>query len=322
MGKAVAVSAAAVEHGMRRVALIGVPTSAGAFAPGQEDGPAALREGGLLGALDEAGVDAVDMGDVSGFRWRPDPETPRAMNAAAVGRVAAEVADRVREARAADRVPLVIGGDCTIELGTVAGFADEKAPPGLLYFDPHPDLNTPETVSDGALDWMGVAHLLDIPGAVEQLASLGPRRPLLDPQALVLFDASETRSRPEERATIERLGLEVISEGQVAADPRASAAEAVRRLSARTGRYLVHFDVDAIDFADAPLSENTDRNVGLSFDAALAALEELVRGPGAAALTVTELNPHHAAAVPDLLERFANGLAEAIGHGWARPVWS
>ena len=127
----------------------------------------ALRDAGLLDALADAGIDVLDLGDVPGFRWRPDHGSPRAMNVAAVARVARDVADRVREARAGGRLPLVIGGDCTIELGTVAGFADADPAPGLLYFDPHPDLNTPETVRDGALDWMGVAHLLDVPGAAE-----------------------------------------------------------------------------------------------------------------------------------------------------------
>lgn len=234
------------------------------------------------------------------------------MNAAAVVRVARDVADRVRNARVCGRLPLVIGGDCTIELGTVAGFADAGSAPGLLYFDPHPDLNTPEAVRDGALDWMGVAHLLDVPGAVAELAAVGGRRPLIEPDALLLFGASDERSQPQERATIARLGLEVISEAQVAADPAGSAGEAVRRLIARTGRYLVHFDVDAIDFGHAPLSENTDRNVGLTFTAALAALRALLESPSLAALTVTELNPAHAAAVPGLLERFATGLAGAL----------
>ena len=182
----------------------------------------------------------------------------------------------------------------------------------MLYFDPHPDLNTPETVRDGALDWMGVAHLLDVRGAVEELAAMGARRPLLEPGALLLYGVSDERSRPEERATIDRLGIDVITEAQVAADPADSATDAVRRLSARTGRYVVHFDVDAVDFADAPLSENTDRNVGLTLDVALSALAELLHAGSVAALTVTELNPHHAAAVPGLLGRFAAGLAAAL----------
>jgi arginase len=295
-----------------RIAIIGAPTSAGAFSRGQEDAPAALRDAGLLAALTEAGVDAVDLGDIPRFAWRPDPSSPRAMNAAAVRQAAEAVAEQVRAARAAGRLPLVIGGDCTIELGTVLGFADLAAPPGLVYFDPHPDLNTPDSVTDGALDWMGVAHLLDLPGAVDDLAGVGPRRPLLDSRSLVLLGASDTRSRPGERAVVEQLGLVLVSEADLSRNPGPVAADAVRRLTDTRKLYLVHFDVDAVDFADAPLAENTDRNVGLTLDAALEALAAVLRVPGLAALTVTELNPHHAAAVPGLLERFTYGLAAAI----------
>jgi arginase len=299
---------------MRQLALIGAPTSAGAFAAGQEGAPAALRAAGLLDALSDAGVDVVDLGDVSGFRWRPDRKSPRAMNATTVARVARDVAERVRGAREGGRLALVIGGDCTVELGTIAGCREGHRSLGLLYFDPHPDLNTPETVRDGALDWMGVAHLLDLPGAVGEVAAVGGHRPSLEPDALLLFGASEERSQPAERATIDRLRLDVVTEAQVVADPAGTATAAMRRLTARTGSHVVHFDVDAIDFADAPLSENTDRNVGLTLDAALSALRELLQAPNLVALTITELNPHHAAAVPDLLERFASGLAAALAH--------
>lgn len=294
------------------MALIGAPTSAGAFARGQEDAPAALRDAGLGAALTGAGLDVIDLGDIPRFAWRPDPLSPRAMNVAAVRRAAEAVAERVRKARASERLPLVIGGDCTIELGTVLGFADLADPPGLIYFDPHPDLNTPDSVIDGALDWMGVAHLLDLPGAVDELAGLGPRRPLLDPQALLLLGASEDRAQPEERAAIGRLGLAMVSEADLASDAAGSVATAMQGLAGTVRSYLVHFDVDAVDFADAPLAENTDRNVGLTLDAALDALAAVLGNSGVAALTVTELNPHHAAAVPGLLERFAAGLAAAV----------
>ena len=58
---------------------------------------------------------------------------------------------------------LVLGGDCTVELGTVAGAIRSGTTVGLAYIDLDADLNTPET-GDGILDWMGVAHLLDVPG--------------------------------------------------------------------------------------------------------------------------------------------------------------
>jgi arginase len=79
--------------------VVGAPSSAGAYAPGQEDGPAALRAGGLLAAL---GPDVVDAGDVEGFRWRPDPERPRAANLSVVADRAGQVAKRVGAALEAD----------------------------------------------------------------------------------------------------------------------------------------------------------------------------------------------------------------------------
>jgi arginase len=291
---------------VRRIAVIGAPSSAGSYARGQEDGPAALRDAGLLEALADAGADVVDLGDAPRFAWRPDRASPRAMHAGPVRRTALAVAERVAAARDDGRVALVLGGDCTIELGAVRAFPDAV----LAYFDPHPDLNTPETVPDGALDWMGVAHLLDLPGAVDEVAGLGPRRPLLDPARLLLFGWDASGATGAERGTIARLGLARVPEPEVARDPRGAAAAAVGRLPA--GPRLVHFDVDAVDFADAPLAENTARNVHLPLDAALAALGALAAGDALASVCVTELNPHHAAAEPGLLARFARGLAGAV----------
>jgi arginase family enzyme len=68
--------------------------------------------------------------------------------------------------------PSTLGGDCTVGVGTVAGaLAAGGAPPGLVYFDMHADLNTPETVETGTLDWMGMAHMLGLPGTVPELAA-------------------------------------------------------------------------------------------------------------------------------------------------------
>lgn len=81
---------------------------------------------------------------------------------------------------AGGRRALVLGGDCTIELGVVASALRAAPEPiGLVYFDMHPDLNTPETIGGGALDWMGVAHMLGVAGTHLDVAGLGPRSPLL-----------------------------------------------------------------------------------------------------------------------------------------------
>ena len=134
----------------RTLGLIGVPTSMGAFAPGQEKGPRALRDADLLGRLSGAGVEVTDHGDGGGVRrWRPDKGNRHAQNLPAVVEVARETAGRVREAHAVGHPPLVIGGDCTIELGTVAGLLPSGERLGLIYFDVHPDLNVPDSVGEG-----------------------------------------------------------------------------------------------------------------------------------------------------------------------------
>ena len=67
---------------------------------------------------------------------------------------------------------MVLGGDCTVGVGTVAGLQHRVERLGVVYVDRHADLNVPDSTVDGALDWMGVAHMLDIDGAVDGLASL------------------------------------------------------------------------------------------------------------------------------------------------------
>jgi arginase len=79
-------------------------------------------------------------------------------------------------------------------------------------------------------------------------------------------------------------------------------------------RLVVHFDVDTIDFVDAPLSENTGRNTGLSLQEAMRALSGLLASPKLAALTITELNPDHGAEDGSTLAQFSALLVEALSH--------
>lgn len=308
----------------RRVVLIGVPTSAGAFAPGQEQAPAALRGAGLVAALERAGLEVDDRGDRADvWRWRPDREEPRAQHAAMVAAIARETAERVADGaflsdsdrKAPTPVTLVLGGDCTVGVGTVAGQLGEghAGEVGLVYFDTHADLNVPESVREGALDWMGMAHMLAEPGARPELVWVGPRAPLLRDEQVLLFGLGPEQATEFERAAIERRGLARITVDEVAADPAAAAARALATLEAHCDRILVHFDVDVVDFTDTPLSENTGRNEGLPFATALAALRVLLASPKLAALTITELNPDHVEAGSDTLERLVEAVAAGLG---------
>jgi arginase len=302
---------------MPRVAVIGVPTSAGAFAPGQEQAPAALRAAGLPAALREAGVEVVDRGDREVWRWRPDRVERRAQNIGTVVEIVRETAGRVAAAVDAGELPLVLGGDCTVGIGTVAGLIAAAGEPGrgtvgLLYLDSHADLNVPSSVHEGALDWMGLAHMLGVDGARPELAEAGPRIPLLPPDAVTLVGLGPGQATDFEREQIERLGLEVFDVGTVAADPAGAAHRAVASLEARRERFVLHCDVDLVDFTDTPLSENWGRNEGLPFDSFLATLRAALEAPGLAAVTVTELNPDHTEPGAEAIGRLVRTLAAGL----------
>ena len=283
----------------------------GAFAPGQEKGPRALREAGLIGHLSRAGVGVEDLGDGMIRRWRPDRINRRAQNAAAVAEVAREAAGRVGEAAEAGQLPLVLGGDCTVELGTVAGLLPYGRL-GLVYFDVHPDLNVPDSVGEGALDWMGVAHMLGEDGAAPELVGLGGRSPLFGSGDVFLFSYGPEQATEHERCVMERRGLKGIPVEEVAADPEGAAARALSEMEPRCDRLLVHFDVDTVDFTDLPLSENTGRNEGLPFGVALRALGVLLGSGKLSALTVTEFNPDHGEEDGSTARALADGLARAL----------
>lgn len=211
---------------MRTVTLIEAPTSAGAYAPGQEDGPRALLDAGLREELEAVGVTVHISGQASPFRWRPDPENPRAANAGAVIDHASQVASLVRSAPAGDTV-LVLGGDCTVGVGTVAGLLDRSARLGLIYVDRHADLNVPGSTVDGALDWMGVAHMLDIDGVVDGLAALADQRPMLSAGQISFLGLGPRTDFEAE--VIADLSLAVVDVRSTASDPLSSARTASRR---------------------------------------------------------------------------------------------
>jgi arginase len=297
----------------RRLAVIGAPSGAGACGVGQEQTPAAIRAADLIAQLDRAGFDVSDMGDSPVVPWRPDRANPRAQNLDAVADVVRTTARRVADALAEqDRTALVLGGDCTVGIGTVAGVQQAVGRVALAYFDLHSDLNTPASATDGALDWMALAHMLAIEGTAPSLTAAAGTAPLLDPGQVVLFAHGRSHSTRFERGEIERLALARVALEEVREDPEGAAGRALELLAARSDRYAIHLDVDVVDFTDAPLSEHPSRNTGLKLNVMLRALRVLASGPGLVAITLAELNPHNAAADDGLLERFAASLADAI----------
>ena len=293
----------------RRIGLIGVPSSAGAHWPGQEKAPRAMREAGLVERLEAAAMTVVDHGDMPRSRWRSDKEHRRPHNLSAVVQVARGVADLVEAALQNAETPLVIGGDCTIELGVLSGFLRRDGDVGLLYFDGGVDLRTPLDNPTGILDSMGVAHILGEPGSAEELARIGPRFPLMPDEKVVLFGYS--RNEPEvevlARRSMPRYPVERVREGSEKA-----AAEALGYLEEVAGRFVVHFDVDVIDFVDLPVADVPQINAGLTFREVLACLEVFALSPKFAGLVVTEFNPDHADEEGETARVFVQGLVDAV----------
>jgi arginase len=295
-----------------QLAVIGSPSGAGACGVGQEQAPAALRAAGLIESLG-VGFDVSDLGDSPVVPWRPDRARPRAQNLEAVVEVVRTTATRVADALLEDdRTVLVLGGDCTVGIGTIAGVDAVVGDVAVAYFDLHSDLNTPASATDGALDWMALAHMLAIEGSEPTLAAAAGKVPVLESRQVVLFAQSMSHATRFERGEIERLGLTRFALEDVRDDPEGAARQALDLVATRSDRYAIHLDVDIVDFTDAPLSEHPSRNTGLKLDEMLSALNVLASDPGLVAITLTELNPHNAASDDGLLERFVASLSEAI----------
>jgi arginase len=259
-----------------------------------------------------------DRGDVPGFRWRVDRVNPHAMNAEAVASVAGAVADRVTTSLADGASVLVLGGDCTVGLGTVAGALASGDDLGLIYVDLDTDLNTPHTTRDGALDWMGVAHMLGLEGTVPAVRGIGPRDPMLSPDRILLFAADNVTEA--ERSVIEAQGIAEVPLAEAASDPAGAARIVAEGWARRFERVLIHLDVDVLDYLDLPIAEETRRNRGLRFEQLIAALRELVATPGWIGLTVCEVNPDHGEADGSTLRIFGEGLADALSEALGRKV--
>jgi arginase len=291
-----------------RIGLLGVPSSAGAHWPGQEKAPRVLREAGLAEQLASSGLPAKDHGDLPTVRFRPDPgHHPQSLDA--VARVASAVAGRVEEIIRADQVPLAVGGDCTIELGVISGFLRAGEDPALLYLDGGVDLYTPATNPTGILDSMGVAHMVGEPGSAEELARIGPRYPLMSDDRIVYFGYEPN---PPEMPVLERRSMPRFPAARVRGGPEEAAEEALALLEKAAHRFVVHFDVDVIDFVDFPVADVPQHNAGLTFEETMTCLQVFAASPAFGGLVITEFNPDHADERGELAAAFVRGVVGAL----------
>jgi arginase len=295
--------------------VLGVASSAGTHYAGQERAPAALRRAGLLDRLAAAGLSVEDRGDIVTEVFAVDHANPSRRNFSAVLRTARLVAEAVHGVVAGGAVPVVLGGDCTITLGVVAGVRRLYTNAGLFYFDGDADLATPEATSSGVLDAMGIAHLIGLTN--NELSTLGGHLPMLPSERLVLFGIDETDPESfREQALRDHPSLRLYPDSMVRQDPAGSARNALDGLSNGAGTIL-HFDVDAIDSGDLPLANYPHYGTGVSLDAAARALAVVAGAPDLTAIVLTEVNPTHD---PDgrQLRRYADAVGGALAAGLVR----
>ena len=270
----------------RPISVLGVPTSAGSHNPGQELAPAAWREAGLVGELRAAGLDVEDRGDLPAEPFRPVEPVDGLRDADRVAALARKVAAEVAAIRQAGRLPLVLGGDCTITLGALDG----SGAGGLVYFDGDADLNTPERSGSQVADTMGMTHMLG--GGSPRLARLGSRFPLLRPGQVVLFGFDPAELDTFQWTELASRHLYAAPAPAVRADPAGETRRALAYLDRRCDSYLVHFDVDVLHTGAFPLG-NFPHFAGLTLDEAGTCLDAFAGGEKFGGLVITEVNPGH-----------------------------
>jgi arginase len=268
-----------------KIALLGAPTSAAAMSPGQEGAPAALRTAGLVAALSSAGYDLTDFGDDPAQVYKVDEESPRARNLPGVLASLEALKPRVEQAVKSGALPLILSGDCSVALATVAGVRRYFRHVAMIYMDRDADLQTPATTSTGCVDGMVVSHITGR-GAAE-MVRFWPEPPLVRDPDLALFGVE--RIEAAEKAMLERSPVRYYLAGDVQRiGPATAAKRALERIHGAGNQFILHLDVDVI--ADFPAT-NYPGSGGLRIEEVRQAMEIFAGQEHLAAIEITGYNP-------------------------------
>lgn len=251
-------------------------------------GPSAIRYAGLEERLASFGCTVVDRGNVTA----PEPEAlsvgdERARFLPEILDACANVAGLVEEVVAGGSLPLVLGGDHSIALGTLAGLrAAAGAPGGVVWIDAHGDLNTPSSSPTGNVHGMPLAAALGLAG--DGFAHPGLPLPAVEPQRVVLVGVRSLD--PAERLLIREHGLRAITMTEIdRIGIERAMQEAIDRVSGG-GFVHVSLDLDALDPEIAP-GVGTPVKGGLTYREAHLACELLAESGLVGSLELVEVNP-------------------------------
>ena len=229
------------------VGVLGVPLAYGASMAGVELGPAALRVARLNRRIAQLGYQVRDFGDLEVEESDTMPEaSDKLKHVREISAACEDLAQKVEEALTAGGLPLILGGDHSIAIGSLSGFASycrkRNETPGLIWFDAHADMNTPETSPSGNIHGMPLAVVLGRGAPV--LKEIGGFSPKLDPALCVHVGARDVDQG--ERELIAELGIRFITMREI--DERGMNVcmdDAIKIASRASGGYAVTFDVDA-----------------------------------------------------------------------------
>jgi arginase len=281
----------------QKVRIIGVPMDLGASRRGVDMGPSALRVGGLATHIKQMGHHLEDIGNIP--VKQPEEQHYGEKKAKYLNEIAETcqgLADIVEKSLDEGMIPIVMGGDHSIAVGTMGGvsrhFRTKEKRIGLVWLDAHADMNTPDTSPSGNIHGMPLASIVGH-GAPELTDLVGPR-PMVNPRNVCLIGARDIDSK--EKRIIKESGVHVFTMRDLdERGMREVMAEALRFANDDTDGVAVSLDLDFVDPTDAP-GVGTPVRGGVTYREAHLAMEMLADSKGLVSLEVVEVNPvidHH-----------------------------
>ena len=275
--------------GLKGVGILGVPLDLGSGRRGTDMGPSAIRFAGISERLRRLGVQVHDHGYVAAAA--PETRLPgdeRLRFGREIVRTCLRLRDRVKGILRSGETPVVLGGDHSIAMGSVAGTAAVAGGKiGLLWIDAHADLNTPETSPSGNVHGMPLAVLLGKGDPL--LKGIGEKSPVVSPRHAALLGLRDVD--PGERERIRKLGIAVYTMKEL--DERGTSAclrEALARVTKGTVGFHLSLDMDALDPEIAP-GVGTPVPGGLTYREAHLACELVAETGKLLSMDVVEVNP-------------------------------
>lgn len=272
----------------KKISIIGVPMDLGADRRGVDMGPSAIRYAGIKKRLESMGYYIEDTGDLR----VPSPESHPIVHhnlkyLSEIVRVNQELAETVSREMRKGHFPLVIGGDHSIAIGTIAGLTAHKKNMGVIWYDAHGDLNTGVTSPSGNIHGMSLAVSLGI--GHPDLTGIGGPNPKVSPENVVVIGARDLD--PGERELIKKIGIKVFTMHEIdrLGMPRVM-EEAISIVSKGTDGVHLSLDLDGLDPHDAP-GVGTPVIGGISYRESHLAMEMLAEANILTSAEFVEVNP-------------------------------